>query len=95
MLPGFGMDDEGSSWVGSVMAFGGIFGSIFGGNLDNVSIIVNDCFVGKFSNGSFKLEPKIMVVGHLCALAVPRQIYFYHRSGVLWNFGIKIFENAS
>ena len=29
---GFGMDDEGSSWVGSVMAFGGIFGSIFGGS---------------------------------------------------------------
>ena len=32
---GFAMDDEGSSWVGSVMAFGGIFGSIFGGKVFN------------------------------------------------------------
>ena len=29
--PGFGMDDDGSSWVGSTIAFGGIVGSVFAG----------------------------------------------------------------
>jgi hypothetical protein len=28
---GFGMDDGGSSWVGSTIAFGGIVGSVFAG----------------------------------------------------------------
>jgi hypothetical protein len=30
-VSGFEMDDDGSSWVGSTIAFGGIFGSIFAG----------------------------------------------------------------
>jgi hypothetical protein len=30
---GFGMDDEGSSWVGSSMAFGAILGSMIAGKL--------------------------------------------------------------
>jgi hypothetical protein len=30
---GFGMDDEGSSWVGSSMAFGAILGSMIAGTL--------------------------------------------------------------
>jgi hypothetical protein len=32
---GFGMDDDGSSWVGSTIAFGAIFGSIFAGLFEN------------------------------------------------------------
>ena len=30
-VSGFDMDDDGSSWVGSTIAFGGIFGSVFAG----------------------------------------------------------------
>ena len=30
-VTGFGMDDEGSSWVGSTVAIGGMIGSVFSG----------------------------------------------------------------
>jgi hypothetical protein len=32
-ITGFGMDDDGSSWVGSTVAIGGILGSAFAGEV--------------------------------------------------------------
>jgi hypothetical protein len=32
-VTGFGMDDDGSSWVGSTVAIGGIVGSVFAGEV--------------------------------------------------------------
>jgi hypothetical protein len=37
---GFGMDDEGSSWVGSSMAFGAILGSMLAGKtVDDIKLL--------------------------------------------------------
>jgi hypothetical protein len=33
-VTGFEMDDNGSSWVGSTVAFGGMVGSVFAGNIE-------------------------------------------------------------
>ena len=32
-ITGFGMDDEGSSWVGSTASIGGVVGCVFAGNV--------------------------------------------------------------
>ena len=39
-LTGFGMDDEGSSWVGSTVAIGGIIGSVFAGKEYFIHLII-------------------------------------------------------
>ena len=33
-VTGFEMDDNGSSWIGSMMAFGGMVGSVFAGRIE-------------------------------------------------------------